>query len=189
MKNTFLFIVLIGLASGIAYGQEKLTADNAKTTLNWLGEKVTGQHTGTIKLQSGWLNWQDNKIVSGEFLIDMKTIVDSDSTAKLLNHLKSDDFFGVVKFPVAKLVIDGSTAFDKGSGVVKGTLTIKGITNPIEFKSNMQKKDDGIWFYSNITVDRTKYNIRYGSGSFFDNLGDKVIYDEFKLKVALFVKK
>ena len=102
MKNIFLFIALIGLASGIAYGQEKLIADNAKTTLNWLGEKVTGQHTGTIKLQSGWLNWQDNKIVSGEFLIDMKTIVDSDSTAKLLNHLKSDDFFGVGKYPDCK---------------------------------------------------------------------------------------
>jgi polyisoprenoid-binding protein YceI len=188
MKNILLFIALMGVTSVIANCQDKLTADNSKTTLVWLGEKVTGQHIGTIKLRSGWLNWKENKILSGEFLIDMKTIVDADSTAKLIGHLKSDDFFGVEKFPFAKLLITGSTAFDKGSGVVQGTLTIKGITNPIEFKSNMQKKDDGIWFYSNIIIDRTKFNVRYGSGSFFDNLGDKVIYDEFKLKVALFVK-
>jgi polyisoprenoid-binding protein YceI len=106
----------------------------------------------------------------------------------LQGHLKSDDFFGVAKYPVATLVITGSTPFDKGTGVVSGTLTIKGITNPIEFKAAIQKKDDGTWFFANITVDRTKYNIRYGSGSFFDNLGDKTIYDEFKLKVNLLVK-
>jgi polyisoprenoid-binding protein YceI len=157
--------------------------------MSWLGEKVTGQHTGSIKLQSGWLNWKDNKIVSGEITIDMTSIKESTGNARLEGHLKSDDFFSVEKFPTAKLVLTESDSFEKGSALVKGTLTIKGVTNPIEFKSNVQKKDDGVWFYSNITVDRTKYNIKYGSGSFFDNLGDKVIYDEFKLKVALLVKK
>jgi polyisoprenoid-binding protein YceI len=189
MKNVFLFIVLFGLTVGITNGQDKLAADTSKTTLAWLGEKVTGQHTGTIKLQSGWLNWQDNKIVSGEFIIDMGSIKESNRNAMLERHFKSDDFFSVEKYPTAVLVLKGSDSFEKGTAVVKGTLTIKGITNLIEFKSNVQKKDDGLWFYSNITVDRTKYNIKYGSGSFFDNLGDKVIYDEFKLKVALFVKK
>ena len=92
-------------------------------------------------------------------------------------------------FPAAKLVLTGSDSFEKGSAVVKGALTIKGITNPIEFKTLIQKKDEGMWFYTNILIDRTKFNIRYGSGSFFDNLGDKAIYDEFKLKVALLVKK
>jgi len=189
MKNVFLFIAFIGLTAGITNGQDKLAADTSKTTLSWLGEKVTSQHTGTIKLQSGWINWNDNKIVSGEFTIDMASIKESDRNAMLERHLKSDDFFSVEKFPTAILVLTGSDSFEKGTAVVKGTLTIKGITNPIEFKSNVQKKDDGLWFYSNITVDRTKYNLKYGSGSFFDNLGDKVIYDEFKLKVALFVKK
>ena len=68
-------------------------------------------------------------------------------------------------------------------------MTIKGITNPIEFKVVSQKKDGGMWFFANITVDRTKYDIRYGSGNFFDNLGDKTIFDEFKLKVSLFVNR
>ncbi|MBA4322072.1 MAG: YceI family protein [Odoribacter sp.] len=188
MKKIFLFFALTGLVSGMANGQEKIAADTSKTTLSWLGEKVTGKHTGTIKLQSGQVTWKDNKIISGEFIIDMASIIEETGNARLEGHLKSDDFFSVTKFPAAKLVLTGSESFEKGSAVVKGTLTIKGITNPIEFKSNIQKKDDGLWFYSNIIVDRTIYNVKYGSGSFFDNLGDKVIYDDFNLKVALFLK-
>ena len=188
MKRALVFLALSALFTLTVGAQTKLTADTTKTKLLWLGEKVTGQHTGTINLQSGWVNWQDNKIVSGEFDINMTSLKETDNNAQLLGHLKSDDFFGVAKFPVAKLVLTGSTPFDKGSGVVNGNLTIKGVTNPIEFKATMQKKDEGTWFFANITVDRTKYNIRYGSGSFFDNLGDKTIYDEFKLKVNLLVK-
>jgi len=188
MKKALLFLTLSGLLLTNINAQEKLIADTDKTKLLWLGEKVTGQHTGTINLKSGWINWQENKIVSGEFNIDMTTLKDSEANARLETHLKSDDFFSTEKFPVAKLIITGSTPFDKGTGLVTGTLTIKDITNPIDIKATMQKKDDGLWFFANIIVDRTKYNIRYGSGSFFDNLGDKTIYDEFKLRVNLLVK-
>jgi polyisoprenoid-binding protein YceI len=177
--------MIIGSLTAVA--QQKLTADAGKTTLNWLGEKVTGQHTGTINLREGWISLNDNKIVSGEFAIDMTTIKDADGSERLEGHLKSDDFFGVEKFPLAKLIITGSDSFEKGTATVKGNLTIKGNTNPIEFKATRMNKEDGTWFFANIVVDRTKYNIRYGSGSFFDNLGDKVIYDEFKLKVNLLV--
>jgi polyisoprenoid-binding protein YceI len=187
MKRALLIFTLVGVFFVSAIAQTKLIADTAKTKMTWLGEKVTGQHSGTIKLQSGWLNWNDNKIVSGEFNVDMSSLKDADKNARLEGHMKSDEFFGVEKYPVAKLVITESSPFDKGSGVVKGTLTIKGITNPIEFKAAVQKKDTGTWFYANITVDRTKYNIKYGSGSFFDNLGDKTIYDDFKMKLDLLV--
>jgi polyisoprenoid-binding protein YceI len=188
MKRTLLLFALSVILVTNAIAQSKLNADTEKTKLLWLGEKVTGQHTGTINLKSGWLNWQENKIVSGEFVIDMASLKESEANERLEGHLKSDDFFGTEKFPTAKIVITGSTSFDKGTGVVSGTLTIKDVTNPIEFKSTMQKKEDGVWFFANIVVDRTKYNVRYGSGSFFDNLGDKTIYDEFKLKVNLLVK-
>ncbi|MFN8211796.1 MAG: YceI family protein [Bacteroidales bacterium] len=188
MKNIFLLLVLFSFSAAIANAQVKLTADTEKTTLNWLGEKVTGQHTGTIKLQSGSLSLKENKIVAGEFVIDMASLKDSEGNTRLEGHLKSPDFFDVEKFPTAKLVLKSSESFDKGSAVVKGELTIKGVTNPIEFKAATQKKDDGNWYFANIIVDRTKWNIKYGSGSFFDNLGDKTIYDEFKLKVALLVK-
>jgi polyisoprenoid-binding protein YceI len=181
-------LVALILMTGTMNAQAKLNADTEKTTLLWLGEKVTGQHTGTINLKDGWISWDNNKIVAGEFTIDMTSIKEDKGTEMLEKHLKSDDFFGVEKYPVSKLVIKESSAFDKGTAVVKGDLTIKGITNPIEFKAAMQKKDDGTWFYANIVVDRTKYNVRYGSGSFFDNLGDKTIYDEFNIKVNLLVK-
>ncbi len=187
MKNILLIIVIMIFGSAAVTAQQKLKADVSKTSLQWLGEKVTGQHTGTINLKEGWLNWKENRIVSGEFTIDMTTIKDADKSERLEGHLKSDDFFGIEKFPTSKLVITGSESFEKGTAIVKGTLSIKGVTHPIEFKATSQKKDDGTWFYANIVVDRSKYNIRYGSGSFFDNLGDKVIYDEFKLKVNLLV--
>lgn len=189
MKNRLLLLALIAGLSGSINAQEKLKADSEKSKLSWLGEKVVGQHSGTINLESGWLNWKDNKIVGGEFLIDMGSIKDDDGSERLVGHLKSEDFFGVEKNPVSKLVITESTPFEKGAGTVRGTLTIKGVTNPIEFKASSMVTEEGTWFYSNIIIDRSKYNIRYGSGSFFDNLGDKTIYDEFKLKVNLLVTK
>jgi polyisoprenoid-binding protein YceI len=115
----------------------------------------------------------------------MTSIKDDDSSERLEGHLKSDDFFGVEKHPLSRLVITESEAFDKGSALVKGNLTIKGITNPVEFRATMQETNEGISFFALITVDRSKYNVRYGSGSFFDNLGDKAIYDEFRVKVNL----
>ncbi|MGE5420558.1 MAG: YceI family protein [Chloroflexota bacterium] len=184
MKHV-LFLLLAGVIYLNASAQKKLTADTDKTKLEWLGEKVTGEHKGTVNLKSGWLTWDGSKITGGEFLIDMTTLKDETDNQKLEGHLRSADFFGVEKYPASKLVITESTPFEKGTGTVKGNLTIKDITQPVEFKAAVQQKEDGQWFYSNITIDRTKYDIRYGSGSFFDNLGDKTIYDEFKLKVAL----
>lgn len=185
LKYSFLAIALI--LTGSVTAQQKLTANPQQTTLSWLGEKVLGQHTGTVNLQSGWINLHENKIVSGEFVIDMTSIRSDEKLDRLDGHLKSDDFFGVESNPVSKLVIVESTPFDKGSATIKGNLTIKGITNPVEFKASMQSTADGKRFYANIVIDRSKFNIRYGSGSFFDNLGDKTIYDEFKLKINLLV--
>lgn len=187
MKTSIVLLLVAFIFQNIN-AQQKLTVNTEKTKLEWLGEKVTGEHKGTIKLKSGNLTWNDNKITGGEFLIDMSTIEDVEDNQKLEGHLKSEDFFGTEKYPEAKLVISESTPFEKGTATVKGTLTIKENTHPVEFKAARQEKEDGVWFYSNIPVDRTKYNIRYGSGTFFENLGDRTIYDEFKLKVALLAK-
>jgi len=188
MKRTFLLFTLASLFFTNAEAQTKLTADTEKTELVWLAEKVTGQHTGTVKLKSGWLDWQNNKITSGEFIIDMTSLNESENNERFEGHMRSDDFFSIDKFPTAKLAISASGSFDKGSGEVFGSLTIKDITNPISFKAVMQKKDDGTWFFANIIIDRTKFDIKYGSGSFFDDLGDKTIFDEFKLRINLLVK-
>ena len=188
MKTIFFLIATILFMNTALNAQLRLSVDTEKTILKWLGEKIVGQHTGTIAIKDGWLSWDNNKILSGEFLIDMTSIKDDDANARLEGHLKSDDFFGVDKFSESKLVITGSEPFDKGTALVRGNLTIKSITNPVEFRATVQKKDEGTWFFANIVVDRSKYNVRYGSGSFFANLGDKTIYDEFKVKVNLLVK-
>ncbi len=173
---------------------QNYSIDTKSTQINWLGEKVTGEHNGTIALKSGSLEMQDAKIKSGKFVIDMNSIVcldltDPEYNGKLVGHLKSDDFFGVDKHPTAILEVTSTESFSKGFALVKGNLTIKGSTHPIEFKASMSEDADGLRFFANISIDRSKFDIRYGSGSFFSNLGDKTIYDEFKLKINMLAKK
>jgi len=187
MKKVTAILILTSFIQINMNAQQKLKAVTEKTTLSWLGEKVLGQHTGTINLDSGWLHWDDNRIAKGEFKIDMTSIETDEKMAKLEGHLKSDDFFGVDKYPVSVIEIIESTSFENGTGTVKGNLTIKDSTHPVEFKATIQKEEEGLRFFANIVIDRSKYNVRYGSGSFFSNLGDKTIYDEFKLKVNLLV--
>ena len=165
-----------------------------KSNITWIGEKVTGEHTGSINIKSGEFTMKDGKVISGIFYIDMNSITCTDLTdeswnSKLVGHLKSDDFFGVEKYPESKFTITDTENFNKGSAVVKGELTIKGISNPLEFRATIHKTEEGLKIYANVIVDRTKYNIRYGSGSFFDNLGDKTIYDDFSLKLNLLADK
>lgn len=194
MKKIVSALSLILAFGSIGVYAQKYTADVKKTEVTWLGEKVTGEHTGIVNLKSGTFVMEGDKIAKGVFEIDMSSITntdleDMDYNAKLVNHLKSDDFFGVDKYPTARFEITGSESFKTGSAMVKGNLTIKGKTHPIEFRATKQESDEGIRFFANIVVDRAKYDVRYGSGSFFDNLGDKTIYDEFQLKLNLLAKK
>ena len=147
----------------------------------WKGYKVTGSHEGTILLKSGSLSFQENVLIGGEFEIDMTTIIttdlDGEYKGKLEGHLKSDDFFGVENFPSAKLVFTTVTPISENSYNVTGDLTIKGTTNPVTFEISI----DGNKATTSLKIDRTKYDIKYGSASFFDDLKDKAIYDEFDL--------
>ena len=168
-------------------------ADTEATTLKWKGYKVTGEHEGTVKLKEGFLVYEDGQLAGGEFVIDMTTIEDTDLQgqwkAKLENHLKSDDFFGVEKYPVSKFVITRAVPQGPGKYKIIGNLTIKGITKEIRFVADVQKNGDSVVADARITIDRAEFDVRYGSGSFFDNLGDKTIYDEFDLWVHLVTRK
>lgn len=176
---------MIILATTGLFAQE-MKVDTEKSTLKWHGEKVTGEHWGNIDLKEGWLAWDNKKITEGEFVIDMTSITNTDIedegyNAKLVGHLKSNDFFGVEKYPTAKLEIKGSEKFQNNKAKVKAHLTIKETTLPIEFEA----QKEGNWFMAEIIIDRSKYDVRYGSGSFFDDLGDKTIYDDFTLTVKI----
>ncbi|MFK7969312.1 MAG: YceI family protein [Bacteroidia bacterium] len=162
------------------------TVDAENSTLTWVGQKVTGKHTGEISLKSGNFIFEEGTMTSGEFTIDMSTITVTDLegewAAKLLGHLKSDDFFGVESFKTSTFkttkIEAGNTA---DNYTITGDLTLKGITKPVTFPVTVTTAKGKVTTTGTATIDRTKYGIRYGSGSFFDDLGDKAISDNFEL--------
>ena len=186
MKTTKIFLIAIMVFAVSGLQAQKYMADAGKSAIKWTGEKVTGSHWGHINLKSGDLEMKDGKITGGTFMIDMnsiscKDIEDDGYNKKLVGHLKSDDFFGVSTYPTAKLVITKATDFKENKADVRGDLTIKKNTESLLF--NVTKNGDK--YTAKIVVDRSKFDVRYGSKSFFDNLGDKTIYDEFTLEVDL----
>ncbi|MCX2719315.1 YceI family protein [Lentiprolixibacter aurantiacus] len=179
--------VVIGTAVTASTPVEVVTKEvkTGESTVTWKGYKVTGSHYGIINLQSGSLSFEGDKLVGGEFVVDMQSLISQDLEGeykgKLEGHLKSDDFFGVEKFPTSTLVFTEVKANGKNSYEVTGDLTIKGITKAVTFDVSVY----GSKATATMKVDRSEYDVRYGSGSFFDNLGDKTIYDEFDLVVDL----
>jgi polyisoprenoid-binding protein YceI len=193
MKTKIIALFLLSQLAIAAVSAQTFTADVTKSTLNWKAEKITGFHEGTIGLKSGSFKVAGDKITSGSFVINMTTIVNTDLTdaeynKKLVGHLSSPDFFDVAKFPEALFTITKPVDLTKSVTEVHGNLTIKGISKPLSFKTVIKKDGNSYVFNANsIVVDRTVYNIKYGSGTFFSDLGDKVIYDEFTIKLKLVV--
>jgi len=184
-------LLSLGLAAFMVAGAikaQKVNADVEATTIKWTGKKVVGTHYGNIKLQEGMLHLNNGNITGGTFVIDMTSITNtdienSDYNTKLVGHLKSDDFFGVATYPTAKLEITEATSFINDTAEVKAKLIIKGQSKPIAF--TVKKKDTK--YITTLVIDRTNYGVRYGSGSFFDNLGDNAIDNEFILEVSLVI--
>lgn len=186
---------LFSLALAIVFGATATAADpgdivkkevkTESSTVMWKAYKVTGSHTGLVQLKEGSLSFDETTLTGGEFVVDMTSLISTDLEGeykgKLEGHLKSDDFFGVENHPSSKLVFTKVEATGKNSYEVTGDLTIKGITKPVTFDVSIY----GSKATASLKVDRANYNVRYGSGSFFENLGDKTIYDEFDLVVDL----
>ena len=171
------------------------TVDTAASTIMWEGAKPTGKHHGTIKLSSGTVHLNNGNIEAGEFVIDMNSITDEDlegdDKANLEAHLKGTvegkegDFFNVKEYPTAKFEMTGIE-----NNVVKGNLTIKDKTNAIEFPATVTMEGDKMMLKSeNFEIDRTKWDVNYGSKSVFPNLGDKFINDAMKITVSLVANK
>lgn len=195
MKKVFLILAAMVFTTSVMPAQKKLVADASATVIDWKGDKIVGsEHVGTIDLKSGWLSVDGNVITGGEFIVDMSSIKNSDvkdekMRERLVGHLKSDDFFGVETYPHSKLVITGSTRTGDGKLLVKGSLTIKEATHPVEFTVTESKSGDALTYTAPLTFDRSLYNVRFGSGKFFANLGDNAINDDIKLTVKLVVKE
>ncbi len=170
------------------------TLNTKASTLEWIGKKVTGQHNGTINISQGEFVVENDDIKTGNFEIDMSSIVDLDLNdpewnKKLLTHLKSDDFFSVEKFPTAIFEITRiellTSPTETANITVTGKLTIKGVTNEISFPAFIQSISQHLEATASITIDRTQWSIKYGSGKFVSGLGDRLIYDDINFNVKL----
>lgn len=193
MKKLF-FLPLLAVLAMAAKVTTTYKVDTQNSNVIWTGYKVTGKHTGTVKIKNGMLTTDGGVITGGSFEIDINSITNTDMegeyAGKLVGHLKSDDFLGAASFPTASFVITKAIPQDtKGNYKILGNLTIKGITKEVKFFANAAEANGTINASGKITIDRSEFNMRYGSGSFFDGLGDKTIYDEFDLQVSLVAKK
>jgi polyisoprenoid-binding protein YceI len=162
----------------------KKNIDITESHIIWKGKKILGSHTGTINIKEGYLEMEDDLLIGGMFVVDMTSInvtdLEGEYKGKLERHLKSDDFFGIKNHPTATLLIKKATK--KGNTYdVSGDITIKGTTHSIYFELEMGTTAAT----ANLKIDRTKFGLRYGSGSFSDDLGDKAISDKFTLDVNL----
>ncbi|TPD66024.1 YceI family protein [Flavobacterium microcysteis] len=176
--------------------------DNANSKIDWTGSKPTGKHTGTINLTDGTVSIKDNVLDSGKFTIDMNTITVTDLKAgdgkeDLEGHLKGtggteadyDHFFNVKKYPQSTFEITKAVT-ENGKTAVEGNLTMKGITKNVKFPATVTVNGDTVTLVSDpFTINRTLWNVNYGSKSVFDNLGDKFINDDIELKVSISAKK
>jgi len=190
MKNS---IKTIALAIIVAISTFSFTAllDGVKTIktsesrVTWKGYKVTGSHEGIINLKSGELTFDNDKLVGGNFTVDMTTLISTDLSGegkgKLEGHLKSAQFFGVANNPTSTLVFKTVKTKGKNSYNITGDLTIKGKTSSVNFDFSVY----GSKATAALKIDRTVYGLTYGSSSFIDGLKDKAIYDEFDLVVDL----
>ena len=188
MKSVKVIIatLAVGLVTFAGVAAPKVVNVNkSASSVAWLAKKVTGEHNGTVGISAGALNVDGNKLVGGNFTIDLKSIKDLDITdanynQKFIGHISSGDFFEVEKFPTATFVIT-----KVAGNQVTGNLTVKGITKSITFPAEIAVKGGKVTAKANITIDRTDFNIRYGSKKFFESIGDKAIYDDFALTVSL----
>lgn len=187
-------LLTIGLTFGPVESNSTYTANAEESSVVWTATKVvSGGHSGTVKISEGTLDINGSKLKGGSFTIDMTSIANSDLEgewkAKLEGHLKSDDFFAVDTYNTASLTITNAKSTGNSKYDVTADVTIKGKSASISFPVELNIAGDKVTAKAKLTIDRTKFDVRYGSNSFFDNLGDKAISDEFTLDVDLVATK
>ena len=192
MKRKIFFFVSSIMLSSISFGAS-YNFDAKSSEIKWLGKKVSGSHDGIVKLKSGVMTLEKSK-ASGTFEIDMTTITDLDMSGKwkekLENHLKSEDFFNVAKYPTSTFNLNKVDSLGSGKYKFYGDLTIKGIKKPVQFPATFAKNGAKSSLKAKFTINRLDWDVKYNSGKFFDvkKLGDKMIYDDIEIELNLHTK-
>lgn len=191
--KTLVLTLLVVLSAGSLGAQTTHSVNPAKSSLKWLAKKVTGQHDGTVNVKSGSLTVNGDQITAGNFVLDMTTIKvldikDAETNGKLVGHLNSDDFFSVANHKEANFKITSVKAKAGKDGTtheITGDLTIKGITKSITFPAKVVLQKTGFIATAKFTINRTWWDIKYGSSSFIEGLGDKAIYDDIEFDLYI----
>jgi polyisoprenoid-binding protein YceI len=157
----------------------------AQSRIEWCGKKITGAHNGTIDVKEGEIILNNDKLVGGRIVADttritVLDITDHATNAQMTGHLASEDFFFTQKFPEAILEI-----ISVNNNHVDANLTIRGITHRIGFEATVDVNDTRMTATATLVIDRTKYDMKFRSGNFFQNLGDTLIYNDFELTVHI----
>ena len=192
-KGVVLFTTLVTLITA----SDTLHINVENSNINWTGRKITGEHSGTLKLADGWVIMQEDSIIGGKITFDMTSIKNTDIESpewkqKLEDHLKAEDFFHTDSFPHAILEIKiQTTIMDENKTIREGVLadlTIRGMTHEIKFPFILTQSKNILTGEGSVDIDRTLYNIQYKSGKFFDDLGDHLIYDDFTVQFRVQTK-
>ena len=168
---------------------DNVRVNTEKSTVKWKGSKISSSHEGTVNIIKGALNIDHGTLVSGQFSIDMQSLATTDMSEeynkKLDGHLKNEDFFNVSQFPTASITITNALRGSGNSYKIIANLTIKGITHPISFAADVDVNGKNFLATAKIKIDRTKWDIKYNSGNYFKDLGDKLILDEIEFDIFL----
>lgn len=169
--------------------------DAEKSVIEWEGAKIAYSHNGLISLSSGELSISDGRIVGGSFTIDMNSIVcldieDPEKNANLVGHLQSPDFFEVETYPFAKFEIASSEHLEGDMHSITGNLTLKDVTRSITIPAKVSINDNTIQASAaQFVIDRSEWNVRFGSPTFFNDLKDDFIKDEIGLAITLIANR
>ena len=170
--------------------------DPGESRVKWTGRSLTSEHSGTLNVSRGEIAIQDGSVSRGEITLDMTSIQntdieDSSMQALLTNHLKSDDFFDVIHFPEARLLITSAETLPDAPESspnyrIHGELTLKGETREIDFPAQIGLSTEGaIIARADFDIDRTHWNVIYGSGKFYEKLGKHLVSDLISLDIKI----
>ncbi len=158
----------------------------APSRLAWQASKVKAAHTGLVAIKSGSIQVAGGVLTGASLVVDMTNLTSDENIESLVKHLKGPDFFNTDVYPEASLVVKSVQAGARsGEYFLSGDLTIRDVTAPINFTAQVFSADGRLDIKSDIVIDRTKWNIKYGSGQFFKDLGDQMISDQIKLSAAM----
>jgi polyisoprenoid-binding protein YceI len=178
----------------ILVANEKYIIDTKESLMTWKCSMVfadKGGHNGYVSISKGELMFEKDQLVGGKVEVDMNTVADEhrNSDNSLIEHLKSADFFDAEKFPTSAFSITKVTSPAGDTINITGNLTIKGITHEVSFPAKVEVKSGLVNANGKLTIDRAKWDVRYGSGKFFTNLADEAISDDIEFDMKIVAKK